>query len=558
MSHSTTNPDEQALFDRALSDPDQLLLESLRTDERRRRRRRWMFGSLLLGGIVMSLTTMALLAGWLTVAAPPPVESQPPAAASTAHADENKAWVERLTGLRDHMHTAFGVGPDLTLLDPDQGIEIVRTAWPQITRSEVKTGLLKTFDFSKALPQTHPKLFLVLDLGMNDSDPEVREYAATYLEEYAGKEVARDPQKYAAWFKEHGEKDPAEVLKLQKEANIANAASGDAPPAIAPASSASDKISQASALTAEGWQLWQKQKFADAIPKFEQAVALDPEAVNAWNGLGWARFNSGNSTDAVTAFEKCVELEPNHPAALNGLGQIYLMWREFDQAKKFLTKAAPQAPAAWYGLARLYLLTGKYTAAERWINKALATSPNDETLKRMLAAAEAKELPDDLRRQIDVPGRPESSPSLDASAKGWQQFNAGDMRSAEKSFRAALAKDPENAAALNGLGFCLINQGNAAEAKVNFEKCLELEPNAAGAMNGLARCLKAEGNEDEAIAVWEKMRKAFPGPTAATVGLATTYLERGEKAKARPLFEELVKSMPDNAEFKAGLEAATN
>ena len=178
---------------------------------------------------------------------------------------------------------------------------------------------------------------------MNDSDPEIREYAATYLEEYAGREVARDPQKYAAWFKEHGEKDPTEVLELRK-ANIAQAASSDAPSSSAPSSNASDKISQASTLTAEGWQLWQEQKFADAIPKFEQAVALDPEAVNAWNGLGWARFNSGNSTDAILAFEKCVELEPNHPAALNGLGQIYLMWREFDQAKKFLTKAAASAP----------------------------------------------------------------------------------------------------------------------------------------------------------------------------------------------------------------------
>src|SRR5262245_45111120 len=123
MSHSISNPDEQALFDSALSDPDQLLLETLRTDERRRRRRRWMFVSLLLGGMVMSLTAMALLAGWLTVAAPPPVASSPPAATSTANSEQTKAWVERLTSLRDHMHTAFGVGPDLTLLDPDQGVE---------------------------------------------------------------------------------------------------------------------------------------------------------------------------------------------------------------------------------------------------------------------------------------------------------------------------------------------------------------------------------------------------------------------------------------------------
>src|SRR6185312_16995263 len=90
-------------------------------------------------------------------------------------------WVARLIGLRDHMHTAFGVGPDLTLVDPDQGLEIVRAAWPKIKFYEVKTGLLKTFAFSKALPDKHAKVLYVLDLGMNDRDPKVKKYASGYV-----------------------------------------------------------------------------------------------------------------------------------------------------------------------------------------------------------------------------------------------------------------------------------------------------------------------------------------------------------------------------------------
>ena len=53
------------------ADPDQLLLESLRSDERRRRRRRLLFVSLLIGGLIMSITMVAALAGWLTIAAVP-------------------------------------------------------------------------------------------------------------------------------------------------------------------------------------------------------------------------------------------------------------------------------------------------------------------------------------------------------------------------------------------------------------------------------------------------------------------------------------------------------
>jgi Flp pilus assembly protein TadD len=316
------------------------------------------------------------------------------------------------------------------------------------------------------------------------------------------------------------------------------------------------RIEQGEELAQQGWQLWQERKLGEAAAKFEEAVALDSENANAWNGLGWAKFNGGESQAAIPAFEKCVELEPEHPAGLNGLGQVYLSWGEFEKAEKYLTKAAPKATAAHYGLARLYLLTSDYDKAQRWIRRALKQQPGDETLKAMLAAARKKELPEELKQQIAPVGKPEKSPSTDAAAAGWRLFNEGKFRSAERSFRRALAKDPENLAAMNGLAFMLLNSGRTAQAKEYFEKYLKIEPDEPGPMNGLARCLKEEGNVDEAIALWEKMYEKYPGPNAAAVGLAMTHLERKEYEKAEPYFEELAKATPDNEEFKNGLEAA--
>jgi pentatricopeptide repeat protein len=316
------------------------------------------------------------------------------------------------------------------------------------------------------------------------------------------------------------------------------------------------KIERAEELSAKGWQLWQERKLNEAAKVFEQAAKLDPASANIWNGLGWARLNRGDSDAAIQAFEKCVELEPEHPAALNGLGQAYLAQGDFKKAEKFLTKAAPQAPAAYFGLSRLYLLTGEYKQAQQWIEKALAEQPDEPMLKAMLEASHAGKLPDDLRKQIEPVGKADRSPAVQASAEGWRLFNEGKFRTAERSFRKALAKDPENVAALNGLGFTLLTSGKAASAKTYFERCLKLEPDAAGPMNGLARCLKAEGKVDEAIEVWERMLKKYPGPNAAAVGLAATFLERKQYDKALPLFEELVKAQPNDEEFRKGLEAA--
>jgi len=252
-----------------------------------------------------------------------------------------------------------------------------------------------------------------------------------------------------------------------------------------------------------------------------------------------------------------VELERNHPAALNGLGQAYLNIGRFALAETFLKKAAnANASAAWFGLARLYLLTGKYDEAQTWIAKALTEQPNEPTLVQMQEAAQKKALPEELRKQLAPAGKSGNSVAEKAAADGWRHFQNGNSRSAELAFNRALAKDPENLSAMNGLGFLLVNSGKAADAQKLFERCLEIEPDAAGPMNGLARCLKDQGKVDEAIVLWEKMRKLYPGPTAATVGLAMAYLERKEYEKSVPLFDELVKSQPDNAEFKQKLEEA--
>lgn len=537
--------EEEKKLETALYDSDRLLQDALRADDRRRCVRRRVLFSLIAGGIVMGTIIIAALAGWLTLFSPPPTASQ------EASVDVD-AWVQRLTGLRDHMHTAFGVGPDLSLLDPDTGVEIVRKAWPQIQENQVKTGLLKTFAFSKTLPKKHARVLQVLDIGMHDEDAEVRNYAAAYVKEYSGTDFSTDPQGYAKWYQANKAKDPEALLAAAEK----NTSEGTKPKK--PAVDRKTAVAKAAALADQGWDFWRQQKMTDAADAFEQCVSLNPADANSWNGLGWARLGAGNDENAIDAFEKCVELQRNHPAGLNGLGQIYLGWGDFDKAEKYLLKSAssPHSAAAWFGLARIYLLTGRYEKAQPWLRKALKEQPEDATLKSMLDAATSKSLSPDLKQQLQPKGKLERSTGSAAAVDGWRLFNAGKPAEAELSFNRALAKDPDNSAAMNGLGFLLLNSGKAAEAKSYFEKCLEKEPNAAGPMNGLARCLKEEGKVDEAIALWEKMCKQNPGVNAGTIALATTYAEKKQFDKALHYYEQLVKSQPESEEYKRGLEEA--
>jgi serine/threonine protein kinase/tetratricopeptide (TPR) repeat protein len=182
-----------------------------------------------------------------------------------------------------------------------------------------------------------------------------------------------------------------------------------------------DRAKQASDLADEGWQLWQDRKLEAAADKFQKSVELDPANTNAWNGLGWAKFGSGKDTEAEVDFKKALALEPDYAASLNGLGQIYLSQGKFDDAEKYLLKAAPDAPAAQFGLARLYLLQGKFDEAVKWAQKLKDSGQDNDLSQDMLEAARGKYLSDDLRQLIkpSAPAEQLESTNTAAAVETW-------------------------------------------------------------------------------------------------------------------------------------------
>ena len=98
-----------------------------------------------------------------------------------------------------------------------------------------------------------------------------------------------------------------------------------------------------------------------------------------------------------------IELEPNHAAALNGLDELAMDQRKYDEAEKYLLKAAPTAPAAWYGLARLYLIKGEFDKAAKWAKKVIDSGESDDLMAEVLQAAKAKKVPAELPAQFEPP-----------------------------------------------------------------------------------------------------------------------------------------------------------
>jgi pentatricopeptide repeat protein len=370
---------EDALLETVLHDSDHLLRDSLREDDRRRRVRRRIVVSLFGGVLVMGTVLIAALAGWVTLFTPPP---------TTQAEVDRENWVKRIVGLHDHMQTAFGVGPDLTLLDPDQGLEIVRKAWPKVTRFDVKTGLLKTFAFSKALPAKHPKVLQVLDLGMNDKSPKVREYAASYLAEYAGQNFSNDPKGYAEWYAKNKDKDPNELLKLAKS-NAKPDAAGESEANAVPASG---KVTQSKidALNATGWRQFFSGNYTSSESTFRQILKAKPDYPPAMNGLGFSLLNLGNAAEAKPYFEKLLKKEPNGAGYLNGMARCLKEEGKVDEAIAVWEKMVKQSPGVNAGTASLattYSEKKEYAKAIPYFEQLVKSEPDNQEFKDGLEAA---------------------------------------------------------------------------------------------------------------------------------------------------------------------------
>lgn|GEM_PF-4817395 len=104
-------------------------------------------------------------------------------------------WRARLLAAESHGAIAFGIGPMMLETEPaDPVAELALELFDQLAKDELKTAILKAFHFKR-----HPRVLDLLDAGMNDPSQDVRDYAAGYLESYALRSFAGDPEGYRVW-----------------------------------------------------------------------------------------------------------------------------------------------------------------------------------------------------------------------------------------------------------------------------------------------------------------------------------------------------------------------
>jgi TolB-like protein/Flp pilus assembly protein TadD len=145
----------------------------------------------------------------------------------------------------------------------------------------------------------------------------------------------------------------------------------------------------------KGRVLRAQNRWEEAVPEFETALALDRNLVAALTDLGWCKLSAGSIDEVIPLAEQAIRLSPRDPAIgwrYFQIGTVHLLQSRTDEAIVWLEQArsaVPAAPAVRKGLASAYALREETERAAAELGEARRLSSDDRfsSIARMKASA---------------------------------------------------------------------------------------------------------------------------------------------------------------------------
>ncbi|MFW9929827.1 MAG: tetratricopeptide repeat protein [Candidatus Thorarchaeota archaeon] len=146
-------------------------------------------------------------------------------------------------------------------------------------------------------------------------------------------------------------------------------------------------------LTEEGIQLFNQTKFEQALEKFDEAIAINPNFYLTWGYKGLVSMDLGKFEKAILSFRKVLELNASDFKARTNLGlclrKIGKVREAIDEYKKSI-KLNSQQFEAWYNLGNAYVDEKNYLDALYCYDNALAIDPTKKNAQENKRIAEKR------------------------------------------------------------------------------------------------------------------------------------------------------------------------
>ncbi len=142
-------------------------------------------------------------------------------------------------------------------------------------------------------------------------------------------------------------------------------------------------------------------------------------------------------------------------------------------------------------------------------------------------------------------------------ARAMQLDSMGRPDDAEADLRTILETDPENAVALNALGYIIaVRSDRYGEARTLIERALAQDPGNPAILDSMGWVLFKQGNTEEALDYLTRAWEAFPDPEVAA-HLGEVLWKTGNQSQARIIWEQGLDQNPEHPILRETIDRLT-
>ncbi|MGH8313408.1 MAG: tetratricopeptide repeat protein, partial [Gammaproteobacteria bacterium] len=287
---------------------------------------------------------------------------------------------------------------------------------------------------------------------------------------------------------------------------------------------------------------------ADEFNAILKQHARNPDALYA---LGLLALQSNQLAQARSYFMRLLATGQRNDDAFYFLGNTAEAAKQFDPALQWYQQV--DGGKFWLpaqvATARVLLQQHQPAEARAYMDKLVAADPDDAVQFRLAEAQLFSDLGDNqaalavlAQALVENPGDNDLLYS-----RALLRENLGQVAQAEADLRLILDRQPDNADALNALGYTLaVDSTRYQEARIYIEKALRLKPGDPAIMDSMGWVEYRLGNYPEALGYLRKAYAQLADPEVAA-HLSATLWAVGDRQEARNVWGLALKQHPDNA-----------
>lgn len=266
------------------------------------------------------------------------------------------------------------------------------------------------------------------------------------------------------------------------------------------------------------------ENYTQAQAYFERLLALDLRTQEAQLNLGQLAELRQDWQQAIVHY-RVIDPGRSYFAAANRIVNLYLQQGLVQTARDHLTQARdehPQLATHLYLLEADLLLRSKlYQAGHQLTSEALLVNPAQPNLLYIRSVFSEKR---------------------------------GDFALMEQDLLVIIEQDPNNATALNALGYVLANHSQRLDHAYDLiKRAIAIKPEEPAIMDSLGWVEFRRGNWVSAEAILQRAYKAFPDPEIAA-HLGEVLWQLGQRDKATAILEQALQRDPDSLILKDTLQ----